>query len=124
MLPLHVFRNRNFSLAAAMSFLLGLAMFGALTFLPLYQQTVQRASATTSGLMLIPLMLGSTVTSLIAGQVTTRTGRYKALPIVGAAVMAVGMYLLATWGRTPRGYSGLYFVVLGIGMGLLMQVTP
>ncbi len=67
-LPLHVFRNRNFSLATAMSFLLGLAMFGALTFLPLYQQTVQHASATTSGLMLIPLMLGSTVTSLIAGR--------------------------------------------------------
>jgi hypothetical protein len=72
-LPLHVFRNRNFSLASAMSFLLGLSMFGALTFLPLYQQTVQHASATGSGLMLIPLMLGSAVTSLIAGQVTSRT---------------------------------------------------
>jgi len=85
-LPLHVFRNRNFSLIAGMSFLLGLAMFGALTFLPLYQQTVQHLSATASGLMLIPLMLGSTVTTLIAGQVTTRTGRYKALPIIGSAL--------------------------------------
>ncbi len=66
-LPLHVFRNRNFALATAMCFLLGLTMFGALTFLPLYQQTVQHASATGSGLLLIPLMLGSTVTSLIAG---------------------------------------------------------
>jgi EmrB/QacA subfamily drug resistance transporter len=123
-LPLHVFKNRNFSLATAMSFLLGLAMFGALTFLPLYQQTVQHASATTSGLMLIPLMLGSTVTSLIAGSVTTRTGRYKALPIAGAAIMAVGMYLLTHLGpNTSRLTSALFFVVLGIGMGFLMQIT-
>jgi EmrB/QacA subfamily drug resistance transporter len=123
-LPLHVFRNRNFSLASSMSFLLGLSMFGALTFLPLYQQTVQHASATGSGLMLIPLMLGSTVTSLIAGQVTSRSGRYKILPIIGGAIMAVGMYLLTHLGPdTSRLTSGMYFVVLGIGMGFLMQIT-
>src|SRR5690349_10219930 len=97
-LPLNVFRNRNFSVAIAMSFLLGLVLFGALTFLPLYQQTVQHLSATGSGLMLIPMMLGSTVTALIAGQVTTRTGRYKALPIIGAGVMTVGMFLLTQLG--------------------------
>ena len=123
-LPLHVFRNRNFSLVAAMSFLLGMAMLGALTFLPLYQQTVQHLSATGSGLMLIPLMLGSTLTTLIAGQVTTRTGRYKALPIIGSAIMTVGMYLLTGLGlSTTRFTSGLYFVVLGVGMGFLMQIT-
>lgn len=123
-LPLHVFRNRNFSLATGMSFLLGLAMFGALTFLPIYQQTVQHLSATGSGLMLIPMMLGSTVTSLIAGQVTTRTGRYKVLPIIGAAIMAVGMFLLTGLGvDTTRPTSGLYFLVLGIGMGFLMKIT-
>ncbi len=123
-LPLHVFRNRNFSLATGMSFLLGLAMFGALTFLPIYQQTVQHLSATGSGLMLIPMMLGSTVTSLIAGQVTTRTGRYKVLPIVGAAIMAVGMFLLTGLGvHTTLLTSGLCFLVLGIGMGFLMQIT-
>ncbi len=123
-LPLHVFRNRNFSLVAGMSFLLGLAMFGALTFLPLYQQTVQHLSATASGLMMIPLMLGSTVTTLIAGQVTTRTGRYKALPIIGSGVMAIGMYLLTGLSLgTSLVTSGLYFVVLGIGMGFLMQIT-
>jgi EmrB/QacA subfamily drug resistance transporter len=123
-LPLHVFRNRNFSLIAGMSFLLGLAMFGALTFLPLYQQTVQHLSATASGLMLIPLMLGSTVTTLIAGQVTTRTGRYKALPIIGSGVMAIGMYLLTGLSMsTSLVTSGLYFVVLGVGMGFLMQIT-
>ena len=123
-LPLHVFRNRNFSLAIAMGFLLGLAMFGALTFLPLYQQTVQHLSATGSGLMLIPMMLGSTVTALVAGQVTTRTGRYKALPIVGAAVMTFGMYLLTNLGvHTSRLTTGLIFAVIGLGMGLLMQIT-
>jgi EmrB/QacA subfamily drug resistance transporter len=123
-LPLHVFRNRNFSLATAMSFLLGLAMFGALTFLPLYQQTVQHLSATGSGLMLIPMMLGSTVTTLIAGQVTTKTGRYKALPIIGGAVMATGMFLLTTLTvSTSLLTMGLFFVIIGIGMGFLMQIT-
>ena len=124
MLPLHVFTNRNFSLASAMSLLLGMAMLGALTFLPLYQQTVQHASPTGSGLMLIPLMLGSTVTSLISGQVTSKTGRYKILPIIGAVIMTLGIYLLAHVGvDTTRLTSAIYFVVLGIGMGFLMQIT-
>jgi EmrB/QacA subfamily drug resistance transporter len=123
-LPLHVFRNRNFSLAIGMSFLLGLAMFGALTFLPLYQQTVQHLSATGSGLMLIPMMLGSTVTTLNAGQITTKTGRYKALPIIGGAVMAAGMFLLTTLTvSTSLLVIGLIFAVIGIGMGFLMQIT-
>ncbi len=123
-LPMHVFRNRNFTLATSMSFLLGLAMFGAMTFLPLYQQTVQRASPTVSGLMLIPMMLGSTVTSLIAGQITVRTGKYKALPIIGGAVMTAGMLLLSNLGvGTSRWTSMAIFVVFGIGMGFLMQIT-
>jgi EmrB/QacA subfamily drug resistance transporter len=124
MLPLHVFRNRNFSLAMAMTFLTGLAMFGAMTFLPLYQQTVQGASPTVSGLMLTPMMLGVTVTSIVAGQVTTKTGRYKAFPILGGAIMGVGMYLLTGLGvGTTRLTSGIYYVVLGLGMGFLMQMV-
>jgi EmrB/QacA subfamily drug resistance transporter len=123
-IPLHVFANRNFSLATGMSFLAGVAMLGALTFLPLYQQTVQHASPTGSGLLLIPLMFGSMVTSLISGQVTSRTGRYKVLPIIGGAIMAVGMFLLTNLGpHTSRLTSGVYFVVLGVGMGFLMQIT-
>jgi len=123
-LPMHVFKNRNFTLASSMSFLLGLSMFGAMTFLPLYQQTVQHASPTVSGLMLIPMMLGSTVTSLIAGRVTVQTGRYKALPILGGAVMTVAMLLLSTLGpATSRWTSMAFFLVLGVGMGFLMQVT-
>src|SRR6266568_3377963 len=123
-LPMHVFRNRNFTLASSMSFLLGLSMFGAMTFLPLYQQTVQHASPTVSGLLLIPMMLGATTTSLVAGQITVRTGRYKALPIIGGAVMAVAMLLLSSLGvGTSRWTSMAFFVVLGVGMGFLMQVT-
>jgi EmrB/QacA subfamily drug resistance transporter len=123
-LPLHIFRNRNFTLVTSVSFLAGLAMFGAITFLPLYQQTVQGASATISGLLLTPMMVGVMITSLIAGQITTRTGRYKALPILGAGGMAVGMYLLSLLGvNTSRATSGLYIVVLGLGMGFLMQTT-
>ena len=123
-LPLHVFKNRNFSLTMALTFLTGLAMFGALTFLPLYQQTVQGASPTLSGLMLTPMMLGVTVTSIVAGQVTTRTGRYKIFPILGGAIMGVGMYLLTGLGiSTTKTTSAIYYVVLGLGMGFLMQMV-
>jgi EmrB/QacA subfamily drug resistance transporter len=124
MLPLHVFRNRNFSLAMALTFLTGLAMFGAMTFLPLYQQTVQGASPTVSGLMLTPMMLGVTVTSMVAGQVTTRTGKYRAFPILGGLIMGLGMYLLTQLDvHTTRLTSGLFYVVLGLGMGFLMQMV-
>jgi EmrB/QacA subfamily drug resistance transporter len=123
-LPLHIFRNRNFALVSGLSFLAGLAMFGAITFLPLYQQTVQGASPTISGLLLTPMMVGVMITSLIAGQLTTRTGRYKALPILGAGGMALGMYLLSMLGvNTSRFTSAMYMVVLGLGMGFLMQMT-
>jgi MFS family permease len=99
-------------------------MFGAMTFLPLYQQTVQGASPTVSGLMLTPLVLGSTITSMLAGQVTTRTGKYKIFPILGGALMAVGMILLTRLGvDTSRTVSGLYYVVLGMGLGFLMQMV-
>jgi len=123
-LPLHVFRNRNFSVASSMSFLLGMAMLGALTFLPLYQQTVQHLSAVGSGLLLIPMMVGVTVTSLIGGFVMTRTGRYKFMPIVGGAIMSLAMFLLTGLGvNTSLLQSGIRYAVLGIGMGFLMQIT-
>jgi EmrB/QacA subfamily drug resistance transporter len=123
-LPLHVFRNRNFSVTMALTFLTGLAMFGAMTFLPLYQQTVQGASAVVSGLMLTPMMVGVTITSIVSGQITTRTGRYKLFPVMGGAIMAVGMFLLTRLGvDTSRTTSGIYYVVLGLGMGFLMQMV-
>jgi predicted MFS family arabinose efflux permease len=123
-LPLHVFKSRNFSLASSMSFLLGLAMLGAMTFLPLYQQTVQHLSPTGSGLALIPMMLGATTTSLVSGTVTSRTGRYKILPVVGAVIMTIGLFLLTHLGiHTSTLQSAGYFVVFGLGMGFLMQIT-
>jgi len=124
MLPLRVFRSGNFSLAMVMTFLTGLAMFGAMTFLPLFQQTVQGESPTVSGLMLTPMMVGSTITSMLAGQVTTRTGRYKIFPILGGGIMAAAMFLLTGLGTgTTRLTSGIYYVVLGLGMGFLMQMV-
>jgi EmrB/QacA subfamily drug resistance transporter len=123
-LPLHVFKNRNFSLTMALTFFTGLAMLGAMTFLPLYQQTVQGESPTISGLALTPMMLGVTVTSIVAGQVTTRTGRYKIFPVLGGGIMGLGMYLLTNLGiATTRGTSALFYVVLGLGMGFLMQMV-
>jgi EmrB/QacA subfamily drug resistance transporter len=124
MLPLHVFRNRNFSVTMVLTFFVGLGLFGAMTFLPLYQQTVQGASPTISGLLLTPMMLGSMVTSVLAGQLVTRTGKYKVFPILGGVFMAIAMFLLTNLGpHTSRLESALYYVVLGLGMGFLMQMT-
>jgi MFS family permease len=123
-LPLHVFKNRNFSVTMALTFLTGLAMFGALTFLPLFQQTVQGESPTISGLALTPMMIGVTITSIVAGQVTTRTGRYKIFPVLGGAIMGLGMFLLTGLDiTTTRTTSAIYYLVLGLGMGFLMQMV-
>uniref|UniRef100_A8M3B7 Drug resistance transporter, EmrB/QacA subfamily n=1 Tax=Salinispora arenicola (strain CNS-205) TaxID=391037 RepID=A8M3B7_SALAI len=123
-LPLKLFANRNFALISAIGFLLGFAMFGAMSFLPLYQQTVQGASATESGLLLLPLMFGMLVVSLAVGRTITRTGRYRVFPIVGGVVMSAGMALLTYLdAQTGRTESSLYLFVLGVGMGFLMQTT-
>jgi EmrB/QacA subfamily drug resistance transporter len=124
MLPLHLFKVRNFTLSMSMTFFLGLGLFGVLTFIPLYQQTVQGASPTVSGLLLTPMMVGSMVTSVIAGQLVTKTGKYKMLPIIGGLIMTVGMYLLSRVGaHTTRTSSALDMAVLGLGMGLMMQLV-
>src|SRR5690349_5826223 len=123
-LSLQLFRNRNFSLVSAIGFLVGFALFGAVTFLPLYQQTVQGASATNSGLLLLPMMAGLLVTSVLVGRAITRTGRYKVFPIIGGVLMVVGMLLLSRLDvDTSKTVSALFMVVLGLGMGCLMQTT-
>ncbi|WFE42183.1 MDR family MFS transporter [Micromonospora sp. WMMD998] len=123
-LPLGLFANRNFAVISVIGFLLGFAMFGAMNFLPLYQQTVQGASATNSGLLLLPLMFGMLVVSLVVGRTITKTGRYRAFPIIGGVVMAVGMWLLSQLDLgTGKTESSLYMVVLGVGMGFLMQTS-
>ncbi|MEV0266712.1 MDR family MFS transporter [Streptomyces sp. NPDC050617] len=123
-LPLHIFRNRNFSLVTVIGFLVGFVMFGSMTFLPLYQQSVQGASATNSGLLLLPMLLSMMTVSLIAGRVTTNTGKYKMFPIMGGALITIGLFLLAQMDTgTSRFTSGVYMAVLGAGMGFLMQMT-
>ncbi|MFC6014776.1 MDR family MFS transporter [Plantactinospora solaniradicis] len=123
-LSLGLFANRNFAVISAIGFLLGFAMFGAMNFLPLYQQTVQGASATNSGLLLLPLMFGMLVVSIVVGRTITKTGRYRAFPIIGGIVMTVGMGLLMMLDvNTSKTESSLYMVVLGVGMGFLMQTS-
>jgi EmrB/QacA subfamily drug resistance transporter len=123
-LSLELFKNRNFALVSAIGFLLGFAMFGAINFLPLYQQTVQGASATNSGLLLLPMMLAMMAVSVLAGQVITRTGRYKIFPVIGGVGMTVGMILLSFVDvGTTKLQLALFMAALGLGMGFLMQTT-
>jgi EmrB/QacA subfamily drug resistance transporter len=123
-LSLSLFANRNFAVISAIGFLLGFAMFGAMNFLPLFQQTVQGASATNSGLLLLPLMFGMLVVSIVVGRTITKTGRYRAFPIIGGIVMTAGMVLLMMLDvDTSKTESSLYMVVLGVGMGFLMQTS-
>jgi EmrB/QacA subfamily drug resistance transporter len=123
-LPLHVFKNRNFSLTMVLTFFVGLSLFGAMTFLPLFQQTVQGASPTISGLLFTPLMVGSALTSIVAGQAVTKTGRYRIFPIIGGVIMTIGFFMLSRLGvSTSRLQLSLDYVVLGLGMGFLMQMV-
>ncbi|MFJ9696758.1 MDR family MFS transporter [Kitasatospora sp. NPDC101183] len=124
MLPLSLFRNLNFTMVSIIGFIVGFVMFGSTVFLPLYQQIVQGASATNSGLLLMPMMLGMLVVSLVVGQTVTKTGKYRIFPIIGTVVMAAGMFLLSTMGtETSRLTSACWMLVLGAGMGFLMQIT-
>ena len=103
--------------------MIGFALFGALTYLPLFQQVVRGASPTESGLQLIPVMAGVLVGSIGSGQVITATGRYKVFPIAGTAIAAVGMLLLvAARRRDSTLYASAAMFVLGLGLGLVMQV--
>jgi EmrB/QacA subfamily drug resistance transporter len=122
-LPLELFRNRVFSVTSAIGFIIGLALFGAVTYLPLYLQDVKGHSPTTSGLLITPMMAGLLITSIGSGQLISRFGRYKPFPIAGTAIMAIGLGLLS---RLQVGTStltaGLYMLVLGLGLGLVIQV--
>lgn len=121
---LHLFKVRNFSLATGLGFVAGFAMFGAITFLPQFQQFIQGQSATNSGLLLMPMMLAAMVLSMGGGQVISRTGHYKSFPILGVALLGTGLALFSTMDEnTSTGVSAVYMVVLGAGMGCLMQTT-
>jgi predicted MFS family arabinose efflux permease len=101
----------------------GFALFGALTYLPLFQQVVRGLSPTESGLQLIPLMVGVLTASITSGQLISRTGRYKPFPIIGTAVAAVGLLLLSGLDAdTGTVEAGLFMLILGLGLGSVMQV--
>jgi MFS family permease len=122
-LPLQLFKNDVFVSTGIVALLLGMAMLGAISFLPLYFQVVKGASPTQSGLQLLPLMGGLLVTSIAAGQIVSRTGKYRIFPIVGTAIMTVGLFLLSR--LTPETSSleaAVFMFVTGIGIGLVMSV--
>jgi EmrB/QacA subfamily drug resistance transporter len=122
-LPLYLFRNRVFSAASGVGLVVGFAMFGALSYLPQYFQIVKGISPTSSGLRLLPLMAGLLATSITTGQLVSRTGRYKIFPVVGTAVMTLGLYLLSLLAvSTGTLLSSLFMLVLGAGIGASMQV--
>lgn len=122
-LPLSLFRNAVFNVAGGTGFILGFAMFGAITFLPVFLQLVDGASATSSGLNLLPLMGGLLAASIISGQFISRFGRYKIFPVIGTALSALSVFALSTIDpHTSRTLISVYMVFLGAGLGLVMQV--
>ncbi|MFL5885837.1 MAG: MFS transporter [Thermoleophilaceae bacterium] len=122
-LPMRLFRNRVFSVAGAIGLIVGFALFGAITFLPLFFQTVNGASPTASGLRLIPMMVGLLLTSIGSGQVISRIGRYKPFPIAGTALITIGFFLLSGMGTgTTTVSASLRLLLVGLGLGLTMQV--
>jgi EmrB/QacA subfamily drug resistance transporter len=122
-LPPRLFRNRVFVMTSAVGLIIGFALFGSITYLPLFLQVVNGASPTGSGLQLLPLMGGLLITSIGSGQLISKTGHYKVFPILGTAVMVAGLYLLSLMDATTSTLqASLSMVVLGLGLGLVMQV--
>jgi EmrB/QacA subfamily drug resistance transporter len=122
-LPPELFRNRVFVVTSAIGFVVGFALFGALTYLPLFQQIVRGASPTESGLQLVPVMAGVLIASIASGQIISRTGHYRAWPIAGTAVACAGMFALSTLdANSSTAVSALEMFVLGLGLGMVMQV--
>ncbi|MEV4610983.1 MDR family MFS transporter [Kitasatospora sp. NPDC049258] len=123
MLPMRLFRNPVFTVCSVLSFIVGFAMLGALTFLPTFLQYVDGDSATVSGVRTLPMVFGLLIASVFSGNVVSRTGRYRIFPIIGSLVMALGLYLLSRMDAdTGAGLASLYMFVLGTGIGLCMQV--
>jgi EmrB/QacA subfamily drug resistance transporter len=122
-LPLRLFLNRAFWVTSAVGLIVGFALFGSVTYLPLFLQVVKGASPTASGLQMLPLMGGALVTSIISGQLISRTGRYKVFPLVGTACTSLGLFLLSRMStETGTITASLIMLLLGLGLGLVMQV--
>mgnify|MGYP002553232611 CR=1 FL=1 len=122
-IPLSLFRNRSFLLCSLIGFVIGMALFGSVTFLPLYLQVVKEATPTEAGLQLIPLMGGLLLTSIVSGRIISRTGKYRVFPIIGTLLGVVGMVLLTRITiHSAMWQLYLFTGVLGAGLGLVMQV--
>ncbi|MFF9805655.1 DHA2 family efflux MFS transporter permease subunit [Streptomyces coeruleorubidus] len=122
-LPLKLFRVRTFTLAAVISFVVGFAMFGAMTYLPTFLQVVQGISPTMSGVHMLPMVLGLLLASTASGQIVSRTGRWKVFPVAGTGVTTLGLLLLHQLDeRSSTAELSGFFFVFGLGLGLVMQV--
>lgn len=122
-LPLSLFRNPVFTVTSGVGFVVGFALFGSVTYLPLFLQLVKGSSPTVSGLELVPMMAGMLVTSIAAGQIVSRVGRYKAFPIAGTAVLAVGLDLFSRMDATTSPLTtSAFMLIVGMGLGMVMQV--
>ncbi|MFD4570367.1 MFS transporter [Streptomyces sp. NPDC058467] len=123
LIPLRLFRDGVFNITALVGLVVGVALFGAASYLPTFLQMVDGASATESGLLMLPMMGGIVGASIISGQLISRTGRYKVYPILGGALSAVGMWLLSRLEvDTPRLHYSIWMAVLGAGIGMVMPV--
>jgi EmrB/QacA subfamily drug resistance transporter len=123
MLPPRLFREPVFTVVTVSLFLTGCSFFAAIVFMPVFLQLATGASATESGLLLLPMLLSGTGTTALTGRAIARTGRYKVFPVAGLAIMATGLYLMSTLGAdTSYALTSVYMVVFGIGFGLVTQV--
>ncbi len=122
-LPLRLFRQQTFVITSAVGLIVGFALFGSVTYFPLYLQVVKGVSPTSSGIQMVPMMGGMLVTSIMSGQLISRTGRYKIFPLLGTAVMTLGLFSLSRLSpQSSEATASLLMLVLGIGLGMVMQV--
>ena len=122
-MPLHLFRQRNFNLTTVVGLIIGVAMFGALASLPTYLQMVTGANATQAGLLIIPLMAALLITSIVSGQLVSKTGRYKWFPITGMVLVGISLFLLSTMTPTLAVWIICgYLAIMGLGLGMSMQI--
>ncbi len=122
-IPMRLFRNSIFSVANSFGFLIGAAMFGVMTFIPVYLQIVKGMTPTESGLAMVPLLAGLFTTSIGGGRVMSRTGRYRWYPTIGSSIVIIAIVMLSTMSAdTPYWFAGLSMFVMGAGLGFTMQV--
>ncbi|CAI2412646.1 MDR family MFS transporter [Serratia liquefaciens] len=122
-IPLDLFRNRTFLLCALVGFIVGMSLFGSVTFLPLYLQVVKNSTPTQAGMQLLPLMGGIMISSIVSGRLISKRGKYRIFPIIGTCCALAGMILLGTLkNSTPVHLLYLYISLLGLGLGMVMQV--